>query len=595
MKKILILLIFCYSFAFSYNYQAVDFPRFWVYAGKKYTTNYEHQYSNTGAYNETGLTGGTVFSSPYCFNYRYTKVKVAYDPDGYCLFTTGWEVEANYSCDAPNIFNSDTGACEAPVPTCNSETEVLNPDTNECDCKPTLERKADGSCGCPSGFSKSDAGNCCDAFNRDTSYAVSQAECGSEPLVQIDNLTIVNNFIWNECLNICTGTKLPGCSKGKVYDSNGYCVAPMLDDNDCVSAGGTLAPYYSRDAVSENTIINFNVAKDLDKRKCHNIAICKASDGSSILDDNGEIVYSSAEVSCGPDSVTTPPNDNEPDNRCTTCPTQYPIPTDAGSCANANGETTYCPTSQDGGTDAANDSNVSSGDSGNGTDGGNTDNDTNNISCGTCSLLGGAISTGSWSATAWIAGDNGLCKRTTINGITQISICPTAPQTDNNISITPSDGNATLKNGETDTTCPCCPEGTKSTASGKCLKILSSGSISMMVPCPCDTEETPRDGNSTEPLDNNGTDDNATGLQNDFGHDIEREIKKAYKGYEIFNTSDCGELSVNADAYIGNPEASISDPLPIFRDVISPYRDIIKNFLMFMAVIIGLFDFFKRS
>ena len=116
-----------------------------------------------------------------------------------------------------------------------------------------------------------------------------------------------------------------------------------------------------------------------------------------------------------------------------------------------------------------------------------------------------------------------------------------------------------------------------------------------MIACPCATTKT--DANGTGPAtDNNGTDNNASNLLNGFGNQIQAQIKNAYKGYSFFNDSSCGSLEVSPDVYLFNqPGAVIKDPLPMFVDILTPYRDIIKGFLMFIALIIGLFDFFKRS
>jgi hypothetical protein len=135
---------------------------------------------------------------------------------------------------------------------------------------------------------------------------------------------------------------------------------------------------------------------------------------------------------------------------------------------------------------------------------------------------------------------------------------------------------------------------------GNCVKSAVDGLIVSIIACKNGTG-TGADGNGTGSgpgtgADGNGTDNNTSNLQNHFGKSVENEIKKAYQSYTIFDSTNCGELQISPSAYLFNqPGAEIKDPLPMFRDILAPYRDIIKNFLLFIAAITGLFDFFRRS
>jgi len=449
---------------------------------------------------------------------------------------------------------SSSGQCLVPIPTCPANQHY---DSNTSQCVPN----------CPAGQVQNSNSVCCDTLGADTAYGVNQATCNSTPFAKIDNITFLSNINWNTCLNECVGTSSK-CPKGKAFDSNGNCVVPYLDPSSCQAQGGTL--------VNRKITGPLAVIPGPGYDQCFYSADCK-------LADNSIVTGVSVEVSCG-DGNTTDTNTttdlnvtiplHTDSNICQTCPSQYPYSATPDTCSNNNGDIITCPT-----LNKSTNTTIPS-----------------NITCGTCNTLSGN----------WLPSSNGFCKRTTINGVIQFVSCPSSQDTNATLSINTNPNindinttapdintsiNQTSQNGNgTQTVCPSCPAGYTSIG-GNCA-LVYSGQITSLIACPGQTANV--DANGTSPLDNNGTDKNATSSLGQFGDTIQNQIKNAYQTHSFFNSSDCGSLQVTQSALLFG-HVQITDPLPIFRDIMAPYRDLIKGFLLFIAVVIGLFDFFKRS
>ena len=601
MKKILILLVFCFLHLFANNFdystilQNPQNGRYFQSNGTLYTSGYlwagnksTHPtiFAELGDVNgyfinfvDCGDTGG---DGDYCYMEQYYTVRVCANGDiydnGECIPPQpectdddlqiqapgpGWiaansdpgslqgckdlanasgYIDGYYTTYPANCAHDQANLCFLKLPC--SATQNYNTTTQVCD-------------DCGSGQLSDGNGTCCDAGTADSFYNVDQTTCQSSSSLYVDGLSYYTNINWNSCLNKCVATS-NSCPKNKVFNQQGYCVDPTLDPTDCEAAGGTLQnfTYTQTDTCFPSSGV------DVISPCCTYQAQCIKPDGTII---STPYTY----VSCQDQNDTQDINMSN-DNQCSSCPSQYPYPNSAGNCENSNGDILMCPTVD-------------------------YNNTTPTLICGTCSILSGG----------WTPDDSGMCKHTTVNGIVQFAACPSDTTSNTTDPTTPGgstpdanstfDNNSTLGDGQhTQSVCNTCPSGYKSIA-GSCGIVSSTGQILSFIPCP--TPPGTIDTNGTDPLaDQNGTEDNATGNLDQFGNSISGEIKKAYKSYTIFNTTDCGELQVSADVHLFNqPNAVIKDPIPMFRDIMAPYRNIIKGFLIFIAGIIGLFDFFRRS
>jgi len=494
-------------------------------------------------------------------------------------------------------------------------------DKDPCGANQTYDEN-EKKCICNPGYASNDNNENCSCYvgNSTVSYsaASSKQECEALEVVRIDSLNAYYKFTWNDCISACIAQQKPPCDLGEVYNQDGDCVPATLDPQSCIAAGGSVKNIRitTADACISST-------GDIIAPCCQKVADCVVdSNPPRVLQTISEYVMCGSDVNvsdipkCATCKDPTPiatdtgvctnsdqteynscPN---PDNKCPNCPSNYPIADDYGDCKNSNGDTTICPIYLD-------------------------NNYTAPYMCTTCSQLG----------QEWHAKDD-KCTRTTDAGIVQIVSCPqtntndtnntthptTQTKSDTNITnsvntrpnsnsnftdsnttdasgknITPSLGDNSgtqydQNNTKTEKICKKCPHGYVN-SNGLCVLISSNGTIVSTARCPKGGTKTV-DTNKSDPLDENGTDGNMTGTMNELGQRGVDEIKKAYKEYSIFPT-DCGQLVPMKPITMFNGKLYIQDPLIKFNDVMMPYRDLIKNFLIFIVVIIGLFDFFRRS
>ena len=507
--------------------------------------------------------------------------------------------------------------------------QVIDKNLHKCvpKCGMNMHSDENGKCVCNIGYGSNDNGSNCKCYvgNSTVSYAAAttQQECESLKVVRVDGLNAYYKFSWNSCLNACVAQNMPSCSIGEVYNQDGQCVPATLDTQDCISLGGAIQNI--RIQTSDACISNNG---DVIVPCCQKVADCvidtnppKVISVPSVYTQCGDINTSNNKICATCEEPTPIPTDNgictnadksdynscpNPNNKCPNCPAAYPIADNYGDCKNSNGDTTICPIYLD-------------------------TNYTAPYMCTTCSYLG----------VDWKAKDD-KCMRTTDSGIVQISDCPseqintnntTTTNNDTNVSNIPTspsstnseiniskdintrpnnntvfeynttenpstlgDNSGTQKDNKTgnktEKICTNCPPGYVN-SNGLCVLISTNGTVVSTARCPKGATSTV-DTNKSDPLDQNGTDGNITGTMNELGQRGADQIKKAYKEYSIFPTN-CGQLVPMKPIIMFNGKLIIDDPLIKFNDVMMPYRDLIKNFLIFIVVIIGLFDFFRRS
>ena len=480
-----------------------------------------------------------------------------------------------------------------PSPSCGSNM-TYDPTLKKCICNDGYALDQNGSCSCYVGAAQ-------------YTVALNQTECAADEVIVISGLEAYYQLTWNSCLNECTAQSVPLCDKGYIYNDYGQCVPAVLDDSQCSANGGTL----QNERINEYSacIVKNSDGGDVISPCCEKEADCIDARGNIIsttskyvqcgvsldlntTDENNKCTTCTGDTPiptddgyCKNSDETKFSNCPNPANQCPNCPADYPIPNDSGNCLNSSGAFTACPAFQ-------NENNNS------------TPIDTT-PKCPTCGLLQGG----------WIQGENGQCKRVTASGVVQYAACPATPESNNTTDVNPNprpDQNSTFSdsnnsiaptlgnNSGTDTdsngtkqvrVCNTCPSGYIN-VNGICALVSTNGTIVSTTPCPTPVET--KDSNSSNPLDANGSDKNVTGIANELGKVGADQIKKAYKAYNIFPTQ-CGQLQPMTDVKFFGGKVTIKDPLPAFRDILEPFRDMISNILLFIAAVIGLFDFFRRN
>jgi len=478
-------------------------------------------------------------------------------------------------------------------------------------CSSNQHRNSSGVCVCNTGYAMDQNGSCnCYVGQQQYTYQADQATCNGLTVVKISGLEAFYQFKWNTCLNQCTAQSAPLCQEGYIYNQYGQCVPAVLNNQQCVAKGGTL----QNTRITKNSVcvnIDNNGNKNVISPCCQKVADCIDPSGATIgsssmyvqcglVDTNattkppkcttcsGNTPIATSDGYCQNSAGTAFNNCPNPANQCKSCPADYPIPNDAGNCLNSAGAFTSCPTPT--------------------SDTNSTTNPTPTPKtpiCQLCGLLQGG----------WVAGGNGQCTRTTSAGIVQFASCPGTPESNNTTQVTPnarpqknsnfSDSNNTIaptlghnsgtpqdSNGtKQKRICTTCPNG-YTNINGICSLISTNGTIVSSTPCPTPIQH--QDTNTSKPLDSNGSDKNITGMANQLGSYATNEIKKAYRSYSIFPTT-CGKLQPLPNALLFGGRVTIHDPLPAFRDILQPFRSLIANMLLFIATVIGLFDFFRRS
>jgi len=423
--------------------------------------------------------------------------------------------------------------------------------------------------------------------------------------------TCSGHYLYDFVNNICVASP---CSSNQHRNSSGVCVCntgyAMDQNGSCNCYVGQQQYTYQADQACVN--IDNNGNKNVISPCCQKVADCIDPSGATIgsssmyvqcglVDTNattkppkcttcsGNTPIATSDGYCQNSAGTAFNNCPNPANQCKSCPADYPIPNDAGNCLNSAGAFTSCPTPT--------------------SDTNSTTNPTPTPKtpiCQLCGLLQGG----------WVAGGNGQCStRTTSAGIVQFASCPGTPESNNTTQVTPnarpqknsnfSDSNNTIaptlghnsgtpqdSNGtKQKRICTTCPNG-YTNINGICSLISTNGTIVSSTPCPTPIQH--QDTNTSKPLDSNGSDKNITGMANQLGSYATNEIKKAYRSYSIFPTT-CGKLQPLPNALLFGGRVTIHDPLPAFRDILQPFRSLIANMLLFIATVIGLFDFFRRS
>lgn len=598
MKKIFVLL-YIFSLLVKANTIYIGNLKNFTYEFIKFNKRIVYHYYNSG------LTAGH-----YHYNYIFydsTSIYVSSYSDGHNpTFLTdashlGYQSSAGLSV---NVYN-DTS--------CTDSTYIID---SKGKCSPLICTGANmhadynlKKCVCNDGYALDQNGSSCSCYvgAAQYTYPADQSTCSTLDVIKISDLEALYQFSWNSCLNECTAQSVPLCDKGYIYNDYGQCVPAILDASQCAAQGGTL----QNERITENStcVEVTNNGTNVISPCCEKVADCVDSSGNIIasssqyvqcgvsLDINttdqsnkcttctGDTPVATDDGYCTNSDQTQFSNCPNPANQCPNCPADYPIPNDSGNCLNSSGAFTACPAFQ-------NENNNS------------TPIDTT-PKCQTCGLLQGG----------WIQGENGQCKRVTASGVVQYAACPATPESNNTTDVNPNprpDQNSTFSdsnnsiaptlgnNSGTDTDsngtkqvriCNTCPSG-YTNVNGICALVSTNGTIVSTTPCPTPVET--KDSNSSDPLDANGSDKNVTGIANELGKVGADQIKKAYKAYNIFPTQ-CGQLQPMTDVKFFGGKVTIKDPLPAFRDILEPFRDMISNILLFIAAVIGLFDFFRRN